>query len=626
MDTLAKQIVAEVGGKDNILSLEHCATRLRFKLRDSRRAHAETLNSLPDILMVLESGGQFQVVIGNRVAEVYQAICQVIDLDDEAPLAGETKKEGLLSRFIDMVSAIFTPTLGILAASGILKGLLSLALVNEWMSETGGTYLLLFVASDALFYFFPLALGYTAGKKFGGNPFTAMALGGALTHPLSIAAFNAAQQTGAPSLDFAGIPIVFINYSSSVIPIILAAWASSHLEARCNRILPAAIKNFLTPLLCLSLILPLTFLLIGPAATWLGRLLADGFQILYDLAPMLAGAALGGLWQVLVIFGLHWGLVPLMYNNLALLGYDTMGALLLPAVMGQVGATLGVFLRTRDTRMKSLAGSALSSGLFGITEPSIYGVTLPAKRPFLFGCVSGALGGLILGYARSRVYSPSLPSIFTFSQLIPSSGVDFTVWGAIAGSLLAAGLAALLTFFFGLSKTEPATAATAADEAADEAPAAAEAPSSYQIPSPIHGQVQPLSTVPDPAFASGILGQGVAILPHSGRVVAPFGGQVKSLFHSCHALALVANDGTEMLIHVGINTVKLDGRHFRAHVRTGDLISEGDLLLEFDRAAIAEAGFDMTSLVLICNPGCTQVQSIPTAEVEELAPLLTVSR
>lgn len=622
MDSLAKQIVAEVGGKDNILSLVHCATRLRFKLRDSGRAHAETLNNLPDILMVLESGGQFQVVIGNRVAEVYQAICQVIDLDDEAPLAGETKKEGLLSRFIDVVSAIFTPTLGILAASGILKGLLSLALVNEWMSETGGTYLLLFVASDALFFFFPLALGYTAGKKFGGNPFTAMALGGALTHPLSIAAFNAAQQTGAPSLDFAGIPIVFINYSSSVIPIILAAWASSHLEARCNRILPAAIKNFLTPLLCLSLILPLTFLLIGPAATWLGRLLADGFQILYDLAPMLAGAALGGLWQVLVIFGLHWGLVPLMYNNLALLGYDTMGALLLPAVMGQVGATLGVFLRTRDTRMKSLAGSALSSGLFGITEPAIYGVTLPAKRPFLFGCISGALGGLILGYARSRVYSPSLPSIFTFSQLIPSSGVDFTVWGAIVGSLLAAGLAALLTFFFGLPKATAGLASTAAEEA----PVVADAASPYQVLSPIHGQTQALNTVPDPAFASGVLGNGVAILPHSGRVVAPFGGQVKSLFQSCHALALVADDGTEMLIHVGINTVKLDGRHFRAHVRTGDSIAAGDLLLEFDRAAIAEAGFDMTSLVLICNPGCTQVQSIPTAEVEELAPLLTVSR
>ncbi|KMN81090.1 PTS beta-glucoside transporter subunit IIABC [Chromobacterium sp. LK11] len=622
MDTLAKQIVAGVGGKDNILSLVHCATRLRFKLRDSGRAHAETLNRLPDILMVLESGGQFQVVIGNRVAEAYQAICQVIELDDEAPPAGETKKEGLLSRFIDVVSAIFTPTLGILAASGILKGLLSLALVNEWMSETGGTYLLLFVASDALFYFFPLALGYTAGKKFGGNPFTAMALGGALTHPLSIAAFNAAQQTGAASLDFAGIPIVFINYSSSVIPIILAAWASSHLEARCNRILPASIKNFLTPLLCLSLIVPMTFLLIGPAATGLGRLLADGFQILYDLAPMLAGAALGGLWQVLVIFGLHWGLVPLMYNNLSLLGYDTMGALLLPAVMGQVGATLGVFLRTRDARLKSLAGSAVSSGLFGITEPAIYGVTLPAKRPFLFGCISGALGGLILGYARSSVYSPNLPSIFTFPQVIPPSGVDFSVWGAIAGSLLAAGLAALLTFFFGLSKTEPATAATAADEA----PAAAEDSSSYQIPSPIHGQVQPLSTVPDPAFASGILGQGVAILPHSGRVVAPFGGQVKSLFHACHALALVADDGTEMLIHVGINTVKLDGRHFRAHVQTGDLIAPGDLLLEFDPAAIAEAGFDMTSVVLICNPGCTQVQPIPTAEVEELAPLLSVSR
>lgn len=616
MDTLAKQIVTGVGGKDNILSLVHCATRLRFKLRDSGRVDAKTLNRLPDVLMAQESGGQFQVVIGNRVAEVYQAICQVTGLDDEIPLAGTAVKEGALSRFIDVVSAIFTPTLGILAASGILKGLLSLALVNEWISETSGTYLLLFVASDALFYFFPLALGYTAGKKFGGNPFTAMALGGALTHPLSIGAFNAAQQTGALPLDFVGIPIVFINYSSSVIPIILAAWVSSHLERRCNRLLPAAVKNFLTPLLCLCLIAPMTFLLIGPVATWLGRLLAEGFQTLYGLAPMLAGAALGGLWQVLVIFGLHWGLVPLMYNNLSLLGYDTMGALLLPAVMGQVGATLGVFLRTRDARMKSLAGSAATSGLFGITEPAIYGVTLPAKRPFLFGCISGALGGLMLGYARSSVYSPNLPSIFTFSQTIPPTGVDFSVWGAIAGSLLAAGLAALLTFWFGLPKA--AVAAATADEAvADTA--------SHQVLSPLHGLTRPLGSVTDPAFASGILGQGVAILPLSGRVVAPFSGRVESLSYSGHVLVLVADDGTEMLIHVGIHTAKLDGSHFRAQVQSGDLIAAGDVLLEFDHAAMAGAGFDTTCLVLICNPGGAQVRPIPSDTVAELAPLLAVS-
>lgn len=619
MDTLAKQIVAGVGGKDNILSLVHCATRLRFKLRDSGRAQAETLNRLPDILMVLESGGQFQVVIGNQVAEVFAKIQPLIGLKEET---GTEENEGLFNRFISLVSAIFMPVLGILTASGVLKGLLALFVACGWLNKSSGTYLLLFTASDALFYFFPMALGYTAGKKFGGNPLFTMAIGGALVHPQALRAFEAAKDPAAVGLDFLGLPITLMNYSASVMPILFAAWVSCQVERRLRPRLHDSVRNILTPLACLLLVVPLTFILIGPLATWASLTLAGGIQLLYGLMPMLAGAVLGAGWQVLVIFGLHWGFIPLFYNNLSALGYDTLTPMLIPAVLGQAGAALGVMLRSHDAKQRALAGSAVTSGLFGITEPAIYAVNLPAKRPFIFGCVGGALGGLVIGYVQAKKYSMGLASIFSFAQLIPDSGIDYTVWGAIAGSLLATSVAALLTFFFGQPKPKPAAAATAAMEA----PALVLATSSYQVLSPLHGQVQPLSTVSDPAFASGILGQGVAILPHSGRVVAPFGGQVKSLFHACHALALVADDGTEVLIHVGINTVKLDGRHFHAHVRTGDSIAAGDLLLEFDRAAITEAGFDMTSVVLICNPGCIQVQSIPTAEVEELAPLLAVSR
>ncbi|WP_337883686.1 beta-glucoside-specific PTS transporter subunit IIABC [Chromobacterium haemolyticum] len=617
MDTLAKQIVAGVGGKDNILSLVHCATRLRFKLRDSGRAHAKTLNSLPDILMVLESGGQFQVVIGNRVAEVFAKIQPLIGPTEEK---NAEANDGLFNRFISLVSAIFMPVLGVLTASGILKGLLALFVACGWLNKSGGTYLLLFTASDALFYFLPLALGYATGKKFGGTPLLTMAIGGALVHPQALRAFEAVKAPGAMALDFLGLPITFMNYSASVMPILFASWVSCQLERRLGPRLHDSVRNILTPLACLAVVVPLTFILIGPLATWASQTLAGGIQVLYNLMPMLAGAVLGAGWQILVIFGLHWGFIPLFYNNLSALGYDTLTPMLIPAVLGQAGAALGVMLRSQDTKQRALAGSAVTSGLFGITEPAIYAVNLPAKRPFIFGCVGGALGGLVIGCVQAKKYSMGLASIFSFAQLIPDSGIDYTVWGAIAGSALATGFATVLTFFFGLPKPKPAVAA------ADKAPAAAEDGSSYRIPSPIHGQVLPLDTVSDPAFASGVLGNGVAILPHSGRVVAPFSGQVKSLFHACHALALVADDGTEMLIHVGINTVKLDGRHFRAHVRTGDSITAGDLLLEFDRAAITEAGFDMTSLVLICNPGCTQVRPIPTAEVEELAPLLAVSR
>ena len=363
---LAQDILSRVGGKENIVSLVHCATRLRFKLKENKKADAEGLKTNPGVIMVVESGGQFQVVIGNHVHDVWQAVRNEAGLtDDSEPVASSGDKTSVLGQVIDVVSGIFTPFIGVLAASGILKGLLALAVVCGWLTPQQGTYKIWFAASDALFFFFPLFLGYTAGKKFGGNPFITMVIGGALTHPMMIQAFDAAQQPGSEAAYFLGIPVTFINYSSSVIPIILASWVSCWLERKSNALLPSAMKNFFTPLFCIAVVVPLTFLAIGPVATWLSQLLAHGYQIIYTVAPWLAGAAMGALWQVCVIFGLHWGLIPLMINNLTVLGQDSMLPMLLPAVMGQVGAALGIFLRTRDARQKVLAGSAVSAGMCG---------------------------------------------------------------------------------------------------------------------------------------------------------------------------------------------------------------------------------------------------------------------
>lgn len=340
---LAKKIIDHVGGKENINSLVHCATRLRFKLNDNQKANAQVLKQCPGVIMVVESGGQFQVVIGNDVGDVWQAVCVEAGLMDDAPAAREKKgnKSSMLGHVIDIVSGIFTPFIGVLAASGILKGMLALAVVCGWLTTDSATYKIWFAASDALFFFFPLVLGYTAGKKFGGNPFITMVIGGALTHPLMIDAFTASQQVGAITETFLGIPVTWFNYSASVIPIILASWVSCWLEKKSSVLLPSSMKNFFAPLICLVVTVPLTFLIIGPLATWISQFLANGYQWIYVLAPWLAGAAIGALWQVCVIFGLHWGLVPLMINNLAVLGHDTMLPMLLPAVMGQVGAALG---------------------------------------------------------------------------------------------------------------------------------------------------------------------------------------------------------------------------------------------------------------------------------------------
>ncbi|MEJ0230758.1 PTS beta-glucoside transporter subunit IIABC (plasmid) [Klebsiella michiganensis] len=616
---LAQDILLRVGGRENIVSLIHCATRLRFKLKDSEKADAEGLKANPGVIMVVESGGQFQVVIGNHVNDVWLAVRSEAGMtDDSETVTDKGEKTSLPGQIIDVISSIFTPFIGVLAASGILKGLLALAVVCGWLTSQQATYKIWFAASDALFFFFPLFLGYTAGKKFGGNPFITMVIGGALTHPLMIQAFDASMAPGAATEYFLSIPVTFINYSSSVIPIILASWVSCWIEKRSNAILPSSMKNFFTPAICLAAVVPLTFLIIGPVATWLSQLLAHGYEIIYAVAPWLAGAAIGALWQMCVIFGLHWGLMPLMINNLAVMGHDSIMPMLLPAVMGQVGAALGIFLRTRDARQKVMAGSAVSAGIFGVTEPAIYGLNLPLRRPFIFGCIAGAIGGAIVGFSDSHVYSFGFGNIFTLAQMIPPEGIDATVWGGAVGMFASLIIACVLTIVAGLprSTAEQLTVIGASTPSSEN-----------DIQAPMTGSILALDQIPDSTFASGLLGQGVAIIPSVGKVIAPFSGEVASIFQTKHAIGLLSDSGIELLIHVGIDTVKLDGVPFTAHVKEGDKIKAGDLLLEFDRQAILNAGYDLATPIIISNSDDFRALEIVSASaVNAGQPLLSVSR
>ncbi|MCD7091553.1 PTS beta-glucoside transporter subunit IIABC [Klebsiella quasipneumoniae] len=621
--TLASEILEGVGGRGNVNSVIHCATRLRFKLKDHKKADVTALKNNSGVIMVVESGGQFQVVIGNNVGEVYQDLLDVSGISERSQSddggAGKGGKENILSRFIDIVSGIFTPLMGVMAASGILKGFLALCLACGWMENSSGTYKLLFAASDALFYFFPIVLGYTAGKKFGGNAFVTMAIGGALVHPTMIAAFNAMSMENYQPLHFFGIPVTFINYSSSVIPIIFSSWVSCRLEKPLNAFLHANIRNFLTPTLCLLITVPLTFLLIGPVTTWLSHQLAHGYQLIYSSSPIIAAGFMGAAWQVLVIFGLHWGFVPLMINNFSALGHDTLLAVLTPAVLAQAGAALGVSLRTKDMKLKGIAGSAFPAAIFGITEPAIYGVTLPLRRPFILGCIGGALGGGIAGYVGTTQYSFGLPSIFTFTQIIPATGVDSSVWGGIAGTVVAFTFAALSTWLFGVKKEIAPAGVT---------PAAAPTILRQQtVNAPIHGEVLPLERVNDQTFASGLMGKGVAIKPLNGRVVSPVNGMVASLFKTNHAIGLSSEEGAEILIHVGIDTVKLDGQHFTPHINIGDKVKVGDVLVEFDQQAITAAGYDTTTPIIITNTeDYIDVLAVAEGPVQESAPLLKLVR
>ncbi|MGK3143242.1 PTS beta-glucoside transporter subunit IIABC [Pantoea sp. C2G6] len=624
--TLASEILEGVGGRENINSVVHCATRLRFNLQDHTKANIEALKENPAIIMVLESGGQFQVVIGNHVGEVYQDLLDVSGLSgqltrEENRAQGDSKKRAnILSQFIDIISGIFTPLMGIMAASGVLKGFLALSLACHWLTADSGTYIILFAASDSLFYFFPIILGYTAGKKFGGNTFITMCIGGALVHPAIIEAFNAASAADYQPLHFLGIPITFINYSSSVIPIIFASWISCWLEKPLNAVLHINIRNFFTPALCLLITVPLTFLLLGPVATWLSHTLAHGYQVIYGASPTIAGGFAGAMWQVLVIFGLHWGFIPLIINNFSALGHDNLMAVLTPSVLAQAGAALGVFLRTKDMKLKGVAGMAFPAGIFGITEPSVYGVNLPLQRPFILGCIGGAIGGGIAGYFGTTQYSFGLASIFTFTQIIPPSGIDSTVWGGITGTVVAFLFAMLTTLLFGIKPTKDAASAPAA------APADA-AQRQQTVNAPIHGEIVPLEQVNDPTFASGLLGKGIAIKPLTGRVVSPVDGTVASLFQTHHAIGVAADQGAEILIHVGIDTVRLNGEHFTPRVSVGDAVKAGEVLLEFDQQAIEAAGYETTTPIIVTNSDdYIDILPVATGTTREGAPLLKLIR
>lgn len=617
---LAGEILDGVGGKDNVISVMHCATRLRFKLRDSKKAKTAELKNNPGIIMVVESGGQYQVVIGNQVSDVYRELSAVNGPDDMAA-SDDDVPQTLFARFIDLISGIFTPFIGVMIATGIIKGLLALALVLGVIGESSGTYKVLFVASDGLFYFLPILLGFSAGKKFGGNPFVSMAIAAALVHPVMLEALK--QQEQGQALTFLGMPLELLNYSSSVIPIIFAAWVSSRIERWVHPRSPSAVRNFTTPLLCLLITVSLTFMVIGPVATWLSRMLAEGYVLIYGLSPTIAGAVMGAIWQICVMFGLHWGLVPIMINNLTTFGQDTLLPLLMPAVFGQAGATLGVLLRAREAKLKAMAGSAFYASLFGITEPAVYGVTLPYRRPFIFGCVGGALGAAILGYWHTTNYSFGFPGIFTFIQVVPKTGIDASVLAAFAGAAVALLFSCIATALFGMPAA-PA-AAPASEPQPANAPNGEALTRRENIYSPLSGDVLPLEQVKDETFASGLLGKGVAILPRDGRVISPVNGVVSSMFRTGHAVGLTSDEGAEVLIHVGLDTVKLDGQFFYPKVQNDQKVSVGDVLVEFDLEAIAAAGFDLTTPVLVSNSDdFVDVLPLKTATIDAGSSLLVV--
>ncbi|MEX0152885.1 beta-glucoside-specific PTS transporter subunit IIABC [Microbacterium sp. LMI1-1-1.1] len=599
----AAAVLTGVGGESNITSMVHCATRLRFVLKDEGKADAAALRATPGVITTAQAGGQYQVVIGNDVPDVYAAIQAQTSLGGGGADGGDSGPKGnLFNRFIKMISSIFTPILWALAGTGLLKAFVAAAVTFGWLDATTTTYTILNALSDALINFLPMALAITAARYFKASEFTSFAIAGALVYP-SIVALN-----GQPDITFFGIPVTMVSYVSSVIPIIVIVWLQSYAERFLLKVLPGAVKRFLTPMIVVAIAVPLVFLAIGPLSSLIGGGLAAGIGWVFQTVPWLGGAIMGGLWQVFVIFGLHWGLVPLFQLELQTTGQMLLIGPVFAAVLAQAAAVAGVLVRTRNKNLRSLAAPATLSGLLaGITEPAIYGINLPLKRPFAFGIAGGALGGALI----------AMGGVFSVAFVVPSGLALPALLGNGNMVMLAIGLAVallvpfLLTVLVGFK-----------DPVDTAAPAAPVAATDTVVLNPVDGTVVPLSEVPDAAFADGSLGQGVAIRPTSGAVYAPFDATVVAAFPTGHAIGLRGVDGVELLIHVGLDTVRLGGQHFTLKVRSGAEVKAGDLLLEFDGDAIEKAGYDLVTPVIVTNgdlyPGIAEAASGPLSHGEAL--------
>lgn len=624
-EELAKEILDNVGGKENVNSLTHCITRLRFKLKDEGKANTDHIKNMDGVVTVMKSGGQYQVVIGNHVPDVYAQVLKEGNLGNASDSTDEDTgpKGNPLDQFIDLVSGIFQPVLGVLAATGMIKGFNALFLAMGWLAEESGTYQVLNATGDALFYFFPIFLGYTAALKFKVAPFIAMAIGGALVYP-SMAGLSSGEPlytlfegtlfASPVVLEFLGIPVILPQggYGSTVIPIILAVFFASKVEKFMKKVVPDVVKLFVVPFLTLLVVVPLTFLVIGPIANTAANLIGAGTLAVYNFSPIIAGLLIGGFWQILVIFGLHWGLVPVAINNLSVYGFDPILALSFIASFAQTGAIIGVFLRTKETKVKTLAVPAIISGFFGVTEPAIYGISLPLRKPFIISCIGGALGGAALALINTRSYIIGGLGVFGYTNFLnpAETGVQ-NLFVIIGISLAAVIFGAVVTYLVGFG-TLFGDAEVATDQGIETKSASTTEGAIVQangesyvekevIESPLTGTVLPLSEVKDEAFSSGAMGKGLAIEPTEGKVVSPVKGEVTALFPTGHAIGITSDEGVELLIHIGMDTVQLDGEGFTAHVKAGDRVEVGQTLIEFDIDLIKQAGYPVTTPVLITN-------------------------
>lgn len=611
-EELARSILKHIGGEENIQNVTHCATRLRMTLKNNQKADKDAINKLDGVINVITQNGQFQVVIGGHVNQVYRSLLDQTNLNEQADTEDrandKNQDQGRVAKVLDIISGIFVPIVPVLAGSGMLKALLTILSFAGWMSPETQTYQLISIISDAGFYFLPLLLAHSASVKFKTHPYVSMAIGGVLLHPAFQAMVQTANETGG-NIDLFGLPVGLVSYSSSVIPIILVIWALSYIEPIVDRIVPSVLRVFGVPFLIFLIVAPIALIIIGPLGSYLGDGLAFILGWIDGYASWLIPTIVGAFTPLIVMVGMHYALISVGINSLANSGFESIaGPGMLVSNIAQGGAVLALSLKTKDNKLRSLSISTGISAVLGITEPALYGVELQNRRTLISAMIGGGAGGLFLGVMNVVRYVQVPPSIIGLTGFIGGEGLS-NLYLAIIGSVIAFAVGFVMQLILGMDKKETDHLEQVTDEfdeevektennAVNEANRLAEP---MIVNAPLKGQAVQLSGVPDEVFASGALGQGGAIKPSDGKVYAPFDGEITAQFPTNHAIGLTSNEGVEVLIHCGLDTVSLDGKGFTVHVQQGQSVKKGDLLLTMDLDYIRTHDLDTITPVIVTN-------------------------
>jgi len=595
--TLAQSILKHVGGKDNVQDAIHCMTRLRLTLKNPSLANSEEISDLEGVIKVASTSGQYQIIIGSNVGYVYKEFAKLIDIVPKSNSNIETMKDnslkGCFNRFANLITGIFAPIIPAIAGAGMLKALLVLLPMLNLMKEDSQTYLLLKIISDAAFFFLPMLLAYTSSQKFGTNPMVSITLAGVLLHPNLTTLFNSGE-----SVLFAGIPVKAVSYGASVIPVILVVWLMSYVEKLAEKVSPGPVKIFLAPLITIIIVAPIALIVLGPLGMYLGAGLAAGVLWIHQTAGWAAVALLAVFLPFIIMFGMQKVFYPVVIASLASPGYDSLiGVAMLVSNMAQGAGSLAVSFKTKDPKLKQIALSGGISALFGITEPALYGVHLKLKKT-LFACMIGAgISGIIVGIVKLKAFVMVSPGIATMPIFIEKGTSNFTY--AVIGAIISIVITFTMVYLIGFDDVnvkDDKQKGMNLDEGKIK-----NTVNRKVIYSPIKGDVIPLKHVQDKVFSEEVMGKGMAIKPIEGKVVAPFDGTVEMVFHTKHAIGLKSALGVEVLIHIGIDTVNLNGQYFTSHVQGGDHIKQGQLLIDFDLKNIQKAGYDTTTPVVITN-------------------------